>query len=559
MSKKDKYEKFSKEDLIKKILFFEKRKKYGLVWEEFDEDIVKLNINNFPAVKEIKNRRLFKNNTKLSNFIIEGDNYNSLKLLNLTHSKKFDVIYIDPPYNTGARDWKYNNDYVDNNDRWRHSKWINFMSNRLKLCKNLLSNSGVLICTIDHHEQENLGLLLREIFYSFEIVCVTIVHNPAGTQGLNFSNTNEYAYFVYPKNGKYIADEIREDTFDQRNLRDVTGEDSLRKAGKNCFFPIIIKNNKVLGFGDVCKENYHPKVNIKRKDGSIEIYPIDPEGVERKWRFARNTIENIKSELVVKYIKKRNIWDIQRKKNIFKYKTVWTDSKFFANNQGTQLLNKILPKNNFPYPKSLYAVMECIKAAENGKKDTLVLDFFAGSGTTGHAVLKLNSLDKGNRKFILCTNNENKIAEDVCYPRVEKVIKGYNEKLDKNASKGFDENLLYYQIKMMSLENTDPNKALIIENIEDLIAFKEQAFESVTKSKDLIILKNHSKNVAIIKNDNGLKQLKEKYLSNTKIFWEIYIFSLEDENYDDDFKEFISQININIIPLSIINYFNKFR
>lgn len=403
-------------------------KKYGLVWEDKSEDVVEQCKNEIPVLKEIKSRSVKNDDGEPTHLMIEGDNYHALQVLNYTHKGKVDVIYIDPPYNTGAKDWKYNNDYVDSEDTYRHSKWISMMYHRLINSRDLLSADGVLILTIDHNEQENIGILLRELFPEKEITCVTIVHNPAGIQGNNFSYSHEYAYFVYPKGGRYIGQETRaKEDSDVRNFRDVTGDDSLRKAGKNCFYAILVKNSKIIGFGDVVNENIHPEsINVTRDDGVLEIYPIDPQGIERKWRFARNTVEKIKDDLIVHEISSRGIFDIKRVKNNFNFKTVWTNSKYSANNHGTQLLNKIIEHGAFSYPKSLHAVIDCLVAGLNNKKEAIILDYFAGSGTTAHAVIELNKEDGGKRQSISVTNNEGGIAKEICHPRIKKVINGYS-------------------------------------------------------------------------------------------------------------------------------------
>jgi adenine-specific DNA-methyltransferase len=170
MAKKNKYAEWTKEELLKRVESLEKLKKYGLVWneertkEKFETDTE----GKFPVLKEIKSKEIKTDPDKSTHILIEGDNYHALSVLNYTHEKAIDVIYIDPPYNTGAKDWKYNNDYVDINDAYRHSKWLSFMANRLKLAKNMLSPSGVLICTIDDNEHATLGLLLQEIFWDSE-------------------------------------------------------------------------------------------------------------------------------------------------------------------------------------------------------------------------------------------------------------------------------------------------------------------------------------------------------------------------------------------------------
>ena len=223
-----------------------KRKKYGLVWEEKPEEVVEMCKSKLPVLKEVKGKEIMTDPDKPVNLLIEGDNYHALSVLNYTHPKSIDVIYIDPPYNTGAKDWKYNNDYIDINDAYRHSKWLSMMSNRLKIEKYLLKNDGALICAIDENECNRLGILLEGIFKDHEIHCITIIHNPRGIQGRNFSYTHEYAYFVFRKNMQVIGSrKIRNEDIYWSNLRNWGGE-SLRTDAKNCFYPIIIKNEKII-------------------------------------------------------------------------------------------------------------------------------------------------------------------------------------------------------------------------------------------------------------------------------------------------------------------------
>lgn len=243
--------------------------------------------------------------------LINGDNFHGLTLLKEKYNNGVDCVYIDPPYNAKSSEILYKNSF-------KHSAWLTLMENRIETSKQFLTDCAVYVCAIDEVEQERLGMLLGDIFSSgsLEKTCVTVVHNPSGQQGDNFSATHEYAYFVYPIPGRSIAEQYREDPkeWDKRGLRDVTGDDSLRTAGKTCFYPIYVKDGTIIGFGDVCADDYHPTVNIKREDGIIEVYPIDPEGIERKWRFSRDTIEAIHSQLSANYIANRDIWDIQRLK-----------------------------------------------------------------------------------------------------------------------------------------------------------------------------------------------------------------------------------------------------
>lgn len=349
--------------------------------------------------------------------MINSENFQAISLLNRSYSKKIDYIYLDPPYNAQSSEIVYKNNF-------KHSSWLSLMENRVSSSKVLQKEGGVLTIAIDEVEQEVLGQMLSNVYPDHEKSCITVNHNPSGQQGDNFSYTHEFAYFIYPKPGRFIAEELREDenSWDNRNFRDVTGDDSLRSSGKNCFYPILIKDDEVIGFGEVCEDDYHPSINEDWENGITAVYPIDPEGVERKWRFAQNTVESIKEELIVHYLKKRKVFDIKRLKKKFNFKSNWVDSKYSGNNHGTQILNKILPKTPFTYPKSVFLVRDSILAGMNGKNSGLVLDYFAGSGTTAHSVAELRrSKDYlSNHRFILVEMGE--YFETVTKPRTQKVF-----------------------------------------------------------------------------------------------------------------------------------------
>ena len=396
-----------------------KGKKYGLVFEEHREGIDELLENNLPVLTE--DIDLFIDNGGQMNFLIEGDNLASLKLLEKTHKGRIDLIYIDPPYNTGAKNWIYDNDYVDSNDLFRHSKWLSMMNQRLVLAKKLLANKGVLICAIDENECATLKLLLEEIFGgSYEYVCITIVHNPRGIQGKNFSYTHEFAFFVIPKGDKIIGGrKIPESEIDWRNLRDNGGE-SLRSDARNCFYPIITDGQNIIEFGDVVFDESEHHNQTEKIGNLYYVYPVDKQGIERKWRYARQSISKIKDYLRIK--KTKTGFEIELGKPYGTYRTVWDNARYDANEYGKKTLNSLIPHCPFDFPKSLWNVYDCLYSVVAQRKNTTILDFFAGSGTTGHAVMKLNAEDGGNRKFILCTNNENNICRDVTYERIKRVI-----------------------------------------------------------------------------------------------------------------------------------------
>ncbi len=331
------------------------------------------------------------------NLLIKGNNLISLHTISHKFSNYFDVIYIDPPYNVKSS----NNTFVYNNN-FSHASWLTFMKNRLEIAQSLLKqNEGVLIIAIDENEVNYLGVLIDELFINYESHLITVVHNPRGIQGTNFSYTHEYLYFVFPKGKKLIQDRILEDNeISLSNLRNWGGE-SERGDGKNTFFSIQINinTNEVVGFGDVLPSDVHPN-QTEIQDEIAFVYPIDSNGIERKWRYARQTIESIK-EMLYPIKKSNNHYEVMIGKNFGQYKTVWQSPRYDASIHGKQLLKKLVPISDFSFPKSVYAVYDALYAVIKNKKDAKVLDFFSGSGTTAHAVQMLNKRDDGNRKYIM--------------------------------------------------------------------------------------------------------------------------------------------------------------
>ena len=505
-----------------------------------------------PVLKEVKNKEIITDKDKPVNLLIEGDNYHALSVLNYTHAKKIDVIYIDPPYNTGARDWKYNNNYVDINDAWRHSKWLSMMKHRLELSKKLLKEDGVFICTIDENEYYRLGLLLEEIFKGFEIHCITIVHNPRGVQGKNFSYTHEYAYFVFRKDLKVIGPrKLRSDEIYWSNLRNWGGESS-RTDARNCFYPIIIKNNKIIEFGDVPKNNFHPKKQTEVKDGKYYVWPIDIQGVERKWRYAHQSIESIKDLLRIK--KSNNRIEIEIGKPYGTVRTVWQNPKYDAAEYGTKLVHALVPNTNFDFPKSIFNTYDCIAPILYSRTKAIVLDFFAGSGTTAHSLMLINKEDEGQRQFILCTNNENEIAEKVCWPRVKKVIEGHRSYIEITNIKS---NLKYFKTDFVEYEeSTDKNKIKLTKEATEMLCVKEGTFEKITDKKNFKIFKNVNHYTGIIFDQTAIPTFK-KTIYNIKGKFSVYIFSLGDETFDEEFEDIKQKVNLSPIPEAILRVYRR--
>ena len=393
---------------------------------------------------------------KLWHTLIQADNYHALQLLEYLYKGKVDCIYIDPPYNTGARDWKYNNDYVDGNDAYRHSKWLSMMQKRLRIAKKLLNpKDSVLIATIDEKEYLHLGMLLEEMFPEARIQMVSSVINPAGvSRGDSFARTDEYIFFVMfgssSPRALPLADDWRgkikggyKDKLRWNGLQR-SGTSTLRTDRPNMFYPIFIQDDgsKIHSVG------YPIPLGVSRETvaapaGTVAVWPIFPDGREGRWRLGRDSlIEQIERHYVhlgafrrertsITYLAKGEqekveagefairgynsdgsiIVDESGYVARFVPGTQWWIHSHDATQLGSKVLNSIIG-SRFSFPKSLYAEHDAIRFFVANKPDALIVDFFAGSGTTLHAVNLLNAEDGGHRRCIIVTNNEVSEAEE---------------------------------------------------------------------------------------------------------------------------------------------------
>jgi len=567
-NKKTEVEKLKAEnERLKKEL--KKKKKYGLVWEEKPEEVVEMCKEKLPVLKEVKNKEIITDKDKPINLLIEGDNYHTLSVLNYTHAKKVDVIYIDPPYNTGSSKWIYNNKYVDSEDAFRHSKWLSFMFKRLKLARNLLKDNGVIICTIDDYEIHSLGLLMDEIFGEKNRMSILVIEsNPRGRTSNTFFATSHEYYLFYGRNASKCKIEEQPLNEEQSAVFKYKDEISyyrllpMRKSGAASrrddrpkqFYPIYVNKNTL-------KLSMTKLSNIWE-----ELLPIDESGEERVWKLGKENCEKyIKSGDVIAKKGKTGVklYQKDRIKSGRKPKTMWIDPKYDASAHGTNLIAEILGKRNiFEYPKSLYAVIDSLKTIIRSNKNALVLDFFAGSGTTGHAILELNKEDSGNRKFILCTNNEDnngngyKIAEDICYPRIEKVIKGYKN-LKGEKVEGLGGNLKYFKTDFVDYHKpTDKNKINLTKQATEMLCVKEGTFEKVVDNEKFKIFKNSSHYTSIIWDQTAIPAFK-KAIKNVKGKISVYVFSLGDETFDDEFKDVKQKVKLSPIPEAILRVYRR--
>ena len=381
--------------------------------------------------------------------LIEADNYHALQLLEYLYAGKVDCIYIDPPYNTGAKDWKYNNDYVDGNDAYRHSKWLSFMQRRLQLAKKLLNPAeSVLIVTIDEKEYLHLGCLLEEIFPEARMQMITcVISSQASVRDNMFSRADEYIFFLFMGNAEVFKsndDMLNEGlsaTKSQLWFQFVrTGKGNLREDSKNLFYPIFANpvSGKIISIGEPVPIGV-PRDTIPVPENQIAIWPVTADGREARWRTGTEVANRRLSKGLLrlgKTSKKDNGWSVltvnegtekrivagevvvkgyeetgaailveKSGSQLRVPKTVWNKVSHNAGWHGSKLLSKILVDKKFPYPKSLYSVMDAINVVCQ-KPDALIVDFFAGSGTTMHAVNLLNAEDGGHRRCIMVTNNE---------------------------------------------------------------------------------------------------------------------------------------------------------
>lgn len=382
--------------------------------------------------------------------VINGENYHVLKALTYTHRGKVDAIYIDPPYNSGAKDWKYNNDYVESDDLYRHSKWLAMMERRLLVAKELLNpTASVLIATIDEKEYLRLGLLLEQTFEGSQITMVSSVINPKGTgRSGDFARTNEYLYFVRfgatrvgtRSDDRDVGAEVSWETMRRRNLASVRGRKGKGACGPNQFYPIFVNSSTgaIVGRGDPLPSDV-ARDSVKPPNGCVAVLPIRPDGTEMNWEYAdaafdqwwpkgfirANGEKNEPQRYIIQHLPNKARKEVatgtvliegNRSDGavIAKYaaassKTVttqWDFTSHSAEHGGTGILKALIPSRRFPYPKSLFAVEDVLRLFIKDKPDAVVVDFFAGSGSTAHAVMRLNRQDDGRRQCISVTNNE---------------------------------------------------------------------------------------------------------------------------------------------------------
>ena len=427
-----------------------------LVGNEKNEKI-EININDLVVIAEFQDYiypgligtgKVERDKDKPFHTVINGENYHALKALTFTHKGKIDAIYIDPPYNTGAKDWKYNNDYVESEDLYRHSKWLAFMERRLRVAKKLLNpKESVLIVTIDEKEYLRLGLLLEQIFPDGHVQMISSVINSRGVGRANeFARTNEFIFTVkfgsikiFPKKQEEKG-KPKKLVWETCRRRDLDSARGTTKGGPAQFYPIYVnkETGQIASLGEPLAKDV-PRDSAPDIEGCIKVFPVRPDGTEMNWGLIAETFQKRLEEgyaragrytgdaqpYIIQYLKSGVIKDIEEGRVIVKGKnddgsviaeyveskrkmptTQWQEKSHNAEHYGTRILKCLIPKRRFPFPKSLYAVEDILRYFLSNKTEAIVLDFFAGSGTTAHAIMRLNKQDGGKRQAISITNNE---------------------------------------------------------------------------------------------------------------------------------------------------------
>lgn len=558
------------------------RKRYGLVWEEKEEDVEERLRTELPVLREVKDKYIPSDDPDAPNHIlIEGDNLEALTALSYTHEGKIDVIYIDPPYNTGAKNWKYNNDYVDDTDTFRHSKWLSMMNKRLLIAKKLLSVDGILVLTIDDYEIENITLLLNSIFgEDHRLATIVVKNNPSGRSTISgISVSHEYALFYaksksatlgrLPRNEKQIArykESDSESLFEWVNFRKHGG---YKEDAPSMYFPIYIKKDgssfriPQMSWNEDVKE--YSILEEPERDEFVSL-PIDENGRARRWKWSLERTKIEMSEMSIRQDrdKKFAVYIKSRMKDEGMLPlSVWDDKLYSSTEYGANLLTGILGGKLFDYPKSLYAVIDSLKVAHINSHST-ILDFFAGSGTTLHATMQLNK-DGGNRQCILVTNNENNICEEVTYERNKRVINGYTTPKGEKIEGLHNNTLRYYKTDFVARESSATAKKELMTAATDMLCIKNNVYTEHKEfggrkfRKDVLRYFADGENqMLVIYNPEVIEKVVE-ILKETEVQKPIivYVFSLNDYAMNADFEEVGNKVSVCALPAAIYRAYLK--
>ena len=544
----------------------EERPHYGLVWEESSEEAWDEMQDKLPVFVEDANKRLDAAPAGSPNHVlIEGDNLNALAALSYSHAGKIDVIYIDPPYNTGNKDFVYNDSFVDKEDGYRHSKWLSFMDKRLRIAKKLLSEKGVIFISIDDNEQAQLKMLCAEIFGADNFFTNLLWQStPGSNTGKAIKTVTEYV-LMYAKQ-KSMVDVNSKPIEDTKKYK--YHDEHLTHRG-----PYITNklDRRMTG------SHYSEALNypIEMPDGTM-LYPgCSTEKQEHwNWRWSKQKVEwGIANDFIL-FNERNGQWAIYFKQYLkvdnndvpieraLPYQNLILEDAMNAA-RGTKEVMDIFSEKKFDYPKPLSLVSFIINMVS--KSDSTILDFFAGSGTTLHATMQLNSEDGGHRKCILVTNNENYICENVTYERNKRVIKGYTTPKGEQVAGLANNNLRYYKTTFVPRSLSNRNRRALMSSLVDLLCIKNDIYQEQEtfggkrfKKSVLRYFKDEAGQMLVILNENVVSTIVPMIaeVATKQHPLKVYVYADGPYAYDDEFKSVLPVIDLCALPDAFLQALN---
>lgn len=557
-------------------------KTYGLVWEDKAEDVEERLRNELPVLVEVKDRAITDAGPDAPNHIlIEGDNLEALVTLAYTHAGKIDVIYIDPPYNTGNKDFVYNDSYVDSDDSYRHSKWLSFMSRRLRIAKKLLSDRGVIFISIDDNEQANLKLLCDDIFSQDNFVGTLprVTKKSGKAHSEDIARNHDYV-LIYSKSHSLSLRGIQSDAKGFDNA-----DEFVTKRGK-------YKVNQTLDYDSLW---YNPSMDFPLIVDGVTYYPGSSEKAHQDrhngihnpkdwvWRWSKAKFEfGLKNGFIL-FKRGRNGIRIYTKTYLnasiekapdgnyyvaymereTKMSSLALVENEFSNDNAKKELSNYIDANAFDFPKPSSLIYQLVYLSK--VKDCTVLDFFAGSGTTLHAVMHLNAEDGGKRQCILCTNNENGICENVTYERNKRVINGYTKPNGEEVEGLHDNNLRYYRTEFVGRSRSTKNMRRLVQLATDMLCIKEnlyaeqKAFAGLPTFKNIYRYFEHGEQKMLFIYDERYVDEIVKMIASVETTSKIkvYVFSPSEDPWEANFEPVNDKVELCALPQAIYNTYKR--
>ena len=551
------------------IALCNERKKYGIVWEEKTEDVEERLRIHLPVLEEVKDRAIISSDPTAPNHIlIEGDNLEALTSLSFTHEGKIDVIYIDPPYNTGNKDFIYNDRYVDTEDSFRHSKWLSFMKPRLIIAKRLLSDQGVIFISIDDNEYSQLKVLSDEIFHERNYISTLIWNLGTGTKAGHFTRSHEY--ILSYANNKLILPNFSGGSglIDHSALKKISVKNPpIRykfEAGTKFDAPDGTELRGEWGGSEKTKlisgrmiaENGKLKYDVELEAGFAMINQM------RSWFSGKNTLDSKGQRVVDFYFNSTGVLHYKKDRSVVNPPSVLSDVG--STKGGSVELEAILRDDEaFGYPKPISLLKFLISLKQN---HSTILDFFAGSGTTLHATMQLNAEDGGHRQCILVTNNENGICENVTYERNKRVINGYTTPKGVEVAGLTDNNLRYYRTRLVDRDmRTAKARRQLMECSTDLLCIKNNVYTETALCGKRVnpqvarYFEDGDNRMLVIYNEEFIQPLIPliKELPNASNKVKVYVFSADNYAYDADFAEVLDRVDPVALPAAILKAYKR--